>query len=153
MIRVIYYIRTFFISVEVLALLLSLAIYLYWEDGLRVVFESKQLNQDALKWLTLVPVSIAVWTLKEARDVIFPDERSAKTLSKWPSYWKLKAHFYVGINFCVLLVMPCILIWFFDELKNFQFAWAFFTFTLALAINAGSFYLAKIQLKSILVRE
>lgn len=132
--------------------MLGSAIYMYWGDGLNLLYQSKQPNQDALNWLTLVPVSIAVWTLKEAHEVVFPDENSAKILSKWPDYWKLKAHFYIGVTFCVLLATPCIFIWFFDGLKVFHFAWAFFTFTSALVANAGSFYFAKIELKSILVR-
>lgn len=121
--------------------------------SLKQAFENKELNQEALKWLALVPLGIAGWTLNEARNVIFPDEKSVKILSKWPDYWKLKTHFYVGITFCALFVVPCLFIWFFDELKNFQSAWSFCTFTLALAINAGSFYFAKIELKSILARE
>jgi len=152
LIRVFYYLRTFFVSLECLCIALSSFIYLCWGEKFDRTFENAVLNADAVKWIAALPVALCVWTIKEARDIPYPDEKSARILNKWPDYWKLKAHFYVGLLFCILFLIPLLFIWLFNWLESFKGMWIYFTLVFSLLVNAASFYLAKIKLKSILAQ-
>ena len=116
-----------------------------------IVFDEIQFNQDAIKWVVIFPVSIFGWILKEGSGVLFPDTNTNKILHQWPNYWRLKAHFQVGVILCFLLILPCIFMWFTNKLGGFEWAWFFFVFVIALILNASSFYFGKIELRSILI--
>lgn len=147
-----YYARVFFISHEALLLSLSYVLYLFFGNNIQAYFKEATLNEDAIKWLTAIPIILVGWTLNEARKVIFPDEKGGGILNEWPDYWKLKAHFYVGCSYCVLFTLPCLYIWLLGDIKKFHWFWLHITLVLALLVNAGSFYLAIADIKSILIK-
>lgn len=149
--KTLYYLRVFFIGYEFISLLAGLAIYVFYGDFLASYLAASTLNEDAVKWAMLFPIGIAGWTLKEGVGVIFPDERTTKILHEWPEYWRLKAHFNIGILNSILYLLPCIAVWFSGTLKVFEGAWMFFIFMIALSLNAFSFYAAKISVKSALI--
>lgn len=146
-----YYLRVFFVSYEFVFLLISSAIYIRAGNILEGYFLSFPINEDALKWAMLFPISISGWTLKEGVNVIFPSDQASKILHEWPDFWKLKVHFNVGILNSIIYLLPCIVVWFVGELDKFDGAWLFFMFAAATSINAFSFYTAKIGVRSALI--
>lgn len=150
--RSLYYLKVFVIGYEFFFLLLSLAIYVFFGELFNNYFMTISINEDALKWAMLFPISISGWTLKEGVGVIFPDEHTSKTLHKWPDYWRLKVHFNVGILNSIIYILPCIAVWFIGALNKFDGVWVFLIFSIAVSLNAFSFYAAKISIKSALIR-
>lgn len=147
-----YYLRVFFVSYEFLFLIFSFAIYLLFRDSLEKQFFTVFMNEDALKWAMLFPISICGWTLKDGVGVIFPSDTTSKILHEWPDYWRLKVHFNVGILNCIIYLLPCMAVWFSGTLNKFDGVWLFFTFAIAASINAFSFYTAKIGVRSALIK-
>lgn len=152
MIKFLYYLRTYLVSMEMLAIVISCSVFYLSEGALAGVIDIKSINEDALKWAALFPISLTIWTFKEATGVIFPDEKSSKLLHQWPDYWKLKAHFNIGIANSVIFVLPCLIVWLLGDLNSTAGVWIFLTFSIANSINTLSFYLAKISIKSILLK-
>lgn len=150
--KALYYFRIFLISNEFLFLTCCIAIYIFFGDTLRVYFLKSPINQDALEWAMLFPIGISGWTLKEGIGVIFPDDRTNKILHEWADYWKLKAHFDIGVFNSIIYLLPCISVWFFGGLDKFEGAWLFFMFAIAATLNAFSFYTAKISVRSALIK-
>jgi len=147
-----YYLRVFIVSYELVFLVVCLASYIFSQELLSEYFPLTSLNDDAVNWAMLFPVGIAGWTLKEGIGVIFPSEKDQKTLHEWPGYWKLKAHFDVGIFNSIVFILPCMAVWLLSGINTFIGAWVFVAFAGALSINAYSFYAAKISVKSALIR-
>lgn len=150
--KALYYLRVFFISYEFLFLIFCGAIYTAFGDSIERYFFEFPINEDALKWVMLFPISISGWTLKDGVGVIFPNDRASRVLHEWPGYWRLKAHFDVGILNSIIYLLPCVSVWFFGGLEKFEGAWVFFMFAIATALNACSFYTAKISIRSALVK-
>ncbi|SHH21133.1 hypothetical protein [Ferrimonas marina] len=148
----IYYLRIIFISFEMLVFLSGVFLYFSFEPELKEAFESLSINEDARKWLLMLPLGIVGWTFKEGKVVIFPNEKLDKFLHEWPDYWKLKCHFNIGILIAVVFSIVCIYVWLIDGLEQFKLAWLFLISTLVILINACSFYMAIISIKSMLLK-
>lgn len=150
--KVIYYLRVFLVSYEFVFLIVSAALYILFGELLEKHFLVVSINEDALKWAMLFPISISGWTLKDGVGVIFPDDKTSKILHEWPDFWKLKIHFNVGIMNSILYLLPCVAVWFIGGLNKFDGAWLFFMFAVATSLNAFSFYTAKIGIRSALIK-
>ncbi|KZY96726.1 hypothetical protein A3746_10200 [Oleibacter sp. HI0075] len=150
--KMLYFLRVFFIGYEFVFLALCLAVYVYSHKILSGSFPLSSLNEDAIKWAMIYPAGIAGWTLKEGVGVLFPGEKNEKVLHEWPDYWKLRIHFDVGITNSILFTIPCFIVWLLSALNTLVGAWVFVGFAGALSINAFSFYATKIHLKSALIR-
>ncbi|HCG7127296.1 TPA: hypothetical protein NJ327_000009 [Vibrio parahaemolyticus] len=149
--RLFYYARVFFISIEFATLLLAYFIYANFSNAIVEVFHGIKLNEEAVKWVIAYPISITAWVFKEGITVLFPDERSSEALHKWPDYWKLKAHFNVGIAYAIIFGLTSSVVWLLNIVNTVSGAWLFGTCAAVLSINAFSFYIAKIQIKSALL--
>ncbi|WP_139182048.1 hypothetical protein [Pseudomonas flexibilis] len=150
--KALYYLRVFFISYEFAFLISGSAIYIFFGEYFEKQFISNPINENALQWAMLFPISVSGWTLKEGVGVIFPDDRTTRILHEWPDYWRLKCHFNVGILNTIIYLIPCLAIWFTGGLNKFEGAWLFFMFAIATSINAFTFYTAKIGVRSALIR-
>ena len=150
--RMLYFLRVFFVSYEFLFLAFCFAAYMFSQKFISEYFPLSSLNEDAIKWAMIFPAGVAGWTFKEGVGVLFPSEKNEKALHEWPDYWKLKIHFDVGIMNSVLFSIPCFIVWILSALNTLVGAWVFVGFAGALSINAFSFYAAKIYLKSALIR-
>jgi len=148
----IYYLRVFFVSYEFVFIIICSAIYILVGDVFEKYFLSFSINEDALKWAMLFPISISGWTLKEGVIVILPSDQTSKILHEWPDFWRLKVHFNVGILNSIIYLLPCIAVWLVGGLNKFDGAWLFFMFAVATSINAFCFYTAKIGVRSALIR-
>ncbi|MBL4609396.1 hypothetical protein [Halopseudomonas sp.] len=140
------------VSVELLLLGLSLALFNIFHGYFEANFLAISFDEEAVRWAAVLPVGVAVWTFKEGVGVIFPDEKTSKSLHEWPDYWKLKVHFDIGIFNNFFYLLPCFVVWFTGALDSVEGAWVFVTFFGALLVNAFSFYKAKIVIRSLLLR-
>ena len=150
--KTLYFLRVFFVSYEFAFLAVCLTGYILTRNSLAEYFPLTSLNEDAIKWAMIFPAGISGWTFKEGLRVLFPGDKSEKTLHEWPDYWRLKIHFDVGITNSILFTIPCSIVWLMSALNTLVGAWVFFGFAGALSINAFSFYAAKIHSKSALIR-
>lgn len=150
--KVLYFLRVFFVSYEFALLILCLAAYILSKNFLSEHFPLPSLNEDAIKWAMIFPAGVAGWTLKEGVGVLFPGDKNEKVLHEWPDYWRLKVHFDVGITNSILFTIPCFFVWLMSALNTLVGAWVFIGFAGALSVNAFSFYSTKIYIKSALIR-
>lgn len=145
------YLRVFIVSFEFLFFMFFIAV-LYWlsPDTTEKIFTS--LDSDAKKWVMLYPFLMAGWNLKEAKLILFPTEKQAYILRGWPDYNHLKIHLNIGIFNCLFYTFICFLMWAFNLLDTHAGFWFFIASVIALSINALTFYLATIEIKSILFK-
>lgn len=152
MIKALYYARVLFISLEFLCLVTFFCIYYFYAGYIASMLNDLSVNEEAVKWMLLYPIGLVGWMFLTGTSIIFPDEKVNKILHEWPDYWKLKAHFNVGLYFSVMLAFISFLIWLFDKIGSSVGAWMFSACCVSISIAALSFYNATISIKSILVR-
>lgn len=146
-----YYLRVFIISYEFLVLVVSFIIYLALKEYVLLLYQSQSFDENAVKWLALYPCVVFAWLFKEGKGVIFPGADYDRLLSRWPDYGKLKIHFNVGLFNSILFMILCLIIFFLGKMSTFNGMWLFITFSISTSVNALTFYLAKISIKSILL--
>lgn len=143
----IYVFRVFFISLE-FACFLLFVIFSYFLDSEQTNKLLFLLNKEAVGWALIYPTVIAAWTLKQGGGFLFPPSCLAVILRKWPDYRLLKIHLNVGVFNSIFYAMISFLVWFFDFFYNSVGFWVFVASVVALSINALTFYLASIEIKS-----
>ncbi len=146
-----YFLQVFLVSLELLFFLLILLICISKQLEIGAFLESTKFNEEAIKWVTLYPLGICGWVLKDGSTVLFPDDKTNKILHDWPDYWRLKTHFHVGIIYSILFVLPCFYIWLTGEILTIYGVAIFLSCSIACSINAFSFFQAKIKIKEILI--
>lgn len=149
--KTIYYTRVLLISPEFLVLMMSLCLFLLFETDLRLLFGDIKLNEKVIDWAALAPVAVLGWTISVAREVLFPNDVNQKALHEWPDFWMLKTHFNVGFLIAVCTAIACLVVALTSDLNSLDGLWLFSTFFITQLTNAGSFYLANIKIKSILI--
>lgn len=149
--KVLYYLRVFFISFEFMFILLSFLAFIFIGKYTLPYINLIKPESDALKWIITYPIMITGWIFTEGVAVLFPDEKTSAFLHKWKYFWKLKAHFNIGLFYCLIFLLPCIVIWLINKVNSYYGFWIFITCSAAITINAFSFFSAKIHLKSVLL--
>lgn len=109
--RVLYLIRVIFVSFEALALVTGIYLATNHGDMLRAVAKSMSINEDLVKWLMLLPVAVAAWIINETRLLLQEDKETVRILTKWPYYWRLKVHTWVGLGYAVTFSCMSIIPW------------------------------------------
>jgi len=54
---------------------------------------------EGVKYLSLVPVAVAAWSLQQSKAILFPAEDIKGILQQWPKFQKLKERVIIGILF------------------------------------------------------
>jgi hypothetical protein len=146
---ILYYLRVFFVSFEFLILLSSGYFYMNFPDFVLPIIKTPVFDSEAFKWFVLYPVCLAVWVFKSGVSVLFPNDSLSKKLHAWPGYWKLKAHFNVGLIYCVIWGALSLIVWaYFSGEGSIFMLW---TAVLGSSVSALSFYMADIRIKEILM--
>lgn len=109
--RVLYTFQVIFVSFEALALVTGIYMGTNHGDALQAVAKSMSLNEDLVKWLMLLPVGIAVWIINETRLLLQEDKDTVRILTKWPDYWRLKVHTWVGLGYATIFSCMSIVPW------------------------------------------
>lgn len=54
---------------------------------------------DGVKYLSLAPVAVSVWCLRQSRIILFPSEDSKGILQEWPKFQRLKERVFIGLAY------------------------------------------------------
>lgn len=108
--RLLYFSRVFFVSLEFLFLALTLLCARLFESHASALASTLAINEELIKWAILLPITLFAWCANEGRDLIFSNPEHSKILVNWPDYWRLKQHVFVSLIFllifCALSVLP-----------------------------------------------
>lgn len=147
-----YYIRVITISLEAVALVAAALTYFFAKPFISNLMLSSTINEELQKYIMLAPIGITVWLLVELRQLVFEDEKTAKLLVSWPSYWKLKAHIFITLVYCCLFSLLAIIPWLTkDGIKNELGFTLFWTGIAGLLIVAATVYMARFAIKEKIV--
>lgn len=109
--RALYFVRVTLVSVEALVLVGAWLAFTYFSSELQAIAASLALNDEALKYLMLLPTALAVWVINETRVLLQEDKETVRILTDWPDYWKLKIHTWVSLGFAVVFVCMSLVPW------------------------------------------
>lgn len=146
-----YYVRVTFVSLEFLCFLLAGLAFVLWGSKVDGYLSGISLNEDAVEWVFLYPIAIAAWVFNTGANVLFPSESGNVILHRWPGYWRLKAHFNVGVFYCAISALPCLFLWLTNDLVSSLGFFVCLACFSATSISAFSFFKANIKLREILI--
>ncbi len=147
---VMYWLRVFVISFEFLIVVISFFLANVYGETVSAFVKEIQINDEALKWLMLLPAGLLGWSFMQTQSLLFPDGEFSKILHKWPSYWKLKIHCVVGLIYAVLFLIVGLLPLFTKDGMNTGAGFImFFCGVIGESIVALSIYSAQISVKEI----
>lgn len=108
--RAIYFARVFFISFEFAALVTMAISMKLFNNQANTLASSLAINDELIKWVILLPITLCAWSIKESRDIVQSNQEHNKILVNWPDYWQLKQHIITsvifGLIFCALSIIP-----------------------------------------------
>lgn len=147
-----YALRIAVVSLEFVVVLVGALLYFYVPHLFVELKEILALEPEMMKWLTLLPLTLLCWILKEVRDFIRDDKDSEVILVCWGGYWKLKYHLYVSVAYGVLFAFLAVA----SSLKSFsegslEFA-CYLVSIVGAIIVSGSLYFAKMQLREAMAK-
>lgn len=108
---IIYALRVSCISIEAFVLMSAWFAFSCFNTSLQSIAETLSLNDEALKYLMLLPTALAVWVINETRVLLQEDRETIRILTKWPDYWKLKTHTWVSLGYAVIFAILSLLPW------------------------------------------
>ncbi|WP_271410752.1 hypothetical protein [Pseudomonas sp. Q1-7] len=149
--KFLYYVRVLLVSFEFLIVVFMAAIYLAFNDQIDTLILSGSPNEKAVDWLILYPMAVGAWVLNEARNVLFPTGGADSVLHQWEGYWRLKAHYNVGLFYCLFPIVPCVLVWLFNSIFTSWGITLFFACVVVVSVSAISFYQANVRLRELLI--
>lgn len=105
------YLRSFFISLEFVVILVSSYLFLEQENRLIHVLSLLAINAEAVKYLALLPAGILVWNVTILRKIRFPERDKKYQLQNWPSYFKLQIVLDVALIYSIIFSILGALSW------------------------------------------
>lgn len=148
--KAIYYCRVYLISLEFLAILITLLNIIFFEHFFNEVSKSLKPNDELLKWLILLPTGLFIWIVKEGRETLISEKHSA-IIVNWPGYWTLKAHIIASLAYALLFTITAAYPWLSEE--NIKIGKNFILFShssIGCLIVAAHLYFAKAKINEIL---
>jgi len=109
--RFLYVLRVVLVSIEAVILAGSWLSFTYFLDSLQLFATSVDLNEEVLKYLMLLPVAIAAWIISETKLILQEDVETARILTHWPDYWKLKTHTWVSVAYSIVFAAMSLIPW------------------------------------------
>lgn len=100
--RILYFARVFFVSLEFLVLTLTFFCVRLFEPHASALASALAINEELIKWAILLPITLFAWCANEGRDLIFSNPDHSKILVNWPDYWKLKQHVVASLIFLII---------------------------------------------------
>ena len=139
--------RSIFISVEMICVLFLVALYQY-VPNFYLKIGQWYLNEG--NWIVGVGINsgLLVFSLAQAKEILFPVNNSMNLLRGWPNYILLKDTSLVGIFYCAITTLFAFMGFIFKKDINSGFLGLLFLSDLAVSIIAtGSLYFAHINVK------
>ena len=142
--------RSSFVSIELLCGLLFVASFQYLPN---LYLKIGQWYLNEASWIIGVGVNsgLLVFSLKPAKDILFPINNSMKQLCGWADYILLKDTTFVGVFYCAITALFALLVFIFRRDINNNLLGLFFLMNLGVSITAVvSLLLAQINIKILL---
>jgi hypothetical protein len=147
-----YYLRVFFLSLEAFILAVGCLSWVYLDQQIHSFASSIAINDEALKYLMLLPAVLAAWIFNEARVLLQDDSNTFKVLVRWPDYWKLKSHLWVSLFYAVFFASLSLLPWVVKSGISSAGGLLIFTVSILGQLTVAiSVYLARISVKEVIV--
>lgn len=142
--KMLYFFRVFIISIEFLAIIAGVLIYLCIKDLQYFKALKLNLHDDALKYVVLLPLSLGAWVLKDSRSMLYIDKDTTRIVTLWPNYWQFKIHVFVSIIYSVIFFASSLVSWMlFGVIDFFIPAYIFLSSLIGQSVVAASIYFAK----------
>lgn len=109
--RLLYIFRVSFVSIEALVLACTWLAFRYFISDFQALASSIEVNDEALKYLMLLPTALAGWVINEARVLLQEDKETVRILTNWPDYWKLKTHTWITLGYAVVFAIMSLIPW------------------------------------------
>lgn len=109
--RTLYLLRVVIVSVEALVLAGTMLAFFYFGSEFESLVTSLSLNDEVLKYLMLMPATLAVWIINETRVLLQEDKETVRILTDWEDYWKLKAHTWASLGYAVVFAFMSLIPW------------------------------------------
>jgi hypothetical protein len=145
--RIINILRSIFVSPEMLLIVIILAANCYMPSFVLKIGDWYKHKSD---WATGVAINggLLVFSLLQAKEVLFPINNSMGILDKWQGYVLLKDTTLIGVAFCFLATIAAFLIFIFKDEIGSGILGCFFLINLSVPMIAiATLFLAKINIK------
>ncbi|MGY2286707.1 hypothetical protein [Pseudomonas gingeri] len=150
--KLFYYLRVFFLSVEACILAVGFLSWVYLGQQIQSFASSIAINDEALKYLMFLPAALAAWIFNEARVLLQDDSDTFKILVKWPDYWKLKSHLWVSLFYAVFFASLSLVPWIVKSGISSVGGLLIFTVSILGQLTVAiSVYFARISIKEVVV--
>lgn len=111
--RILDIIRAFCVSPEVACILLLAIGGCVFYDWLADFLPHLFLNQDAFKWVAIVPVAPLALTINERQKLLSPDSRLSSWYLEWPEYHMIKDRYFITLVWEIASICVTVSIWLF----------------------------------------
>ncbi len=146
-------IRRTIVSPEFLIALIALWIFTVEPAWLIEVAKVLSTAPDGVKYLSLVPVAVAVWCLQQSKIILFPSEDTKGLIQEWPKFKKLKERVFIGLTYQAIFCTLGIGAWVVSPSLNNGIAIIIIGMSIMGALfGAVTFYLATIMASEITKR-
>jgi hypothetical protein len=151
--RLIYAFRVVTVSAEALLLCAAFLVWKMFHEWLEIFAASLQVNEEIIKYLMLLPVVVAGWTINESRLLLQDDRETIRLLTLWDDYWRLKTHVWVALFYAVFFAALSMTPW--TIKSGISTAGGLLLFVVSILgqlMVAATVYGARLRVKELLVR-
>ena len=146
-------IKVIFISPEFLFIICTIFLAEIFPDFFIFLSLKIQEKDEILKYLLLLPPTLALACYKFGKEIWLPNEKS-KLLYSWPDFYALKQAIVIGLVFVTLSSIIAILTWIFLTYLNPFTSGLIISLVLGVSgITTITMYLASIKINEILLAE
>jgi len=101
---------------------------------------------EGVKYISILPVAVATWSLQQSKAILFPAEDLKGILQQWPKFQKLKERVIIGLLFQAVFCMLGIGAWIISpSLSNGTAVIVMGMSIVGALVGASTFYLAGIM--------
>lgn len=149
--KIIYFLRVFFISFEFLLIFFSFYFYNYAYDFFSAIEIDIRKNENFFNWICLLPMTIGVFNIRSVKTSNFLKIDENFQIINWKFFWKLKIHLIVSVIYSVLFIMISVIpIIISGDMSDFLFFYIFLTGLVGQCILYLSIHLSEDKIFEIL---
>ena len=143
--------RVFFISLEFVAVLLCLVLFLSFPSIVKSFGERFIRHDELWKYLALVPAGLFGWAAKNCYSLLFPMKDSNALIAKWPDFWRLKMRAYIAILWIIFATIMALIAWAQAKIWSPSLVGIVYLSAILVAfISAATIWIAQVNIRQIL---
>ncbi len=150
-IKIIFIIRTIFISPEFIFFLIMMVINILKIDFFSTLGIFLFKNDNIITTLSLgFPAVLLVYAGRLNKNILQPEDNN-KVLLNWPEYSNYKITSYIGLFFTILPILPIFMCWIYKDVYKEYDVGFYYTVLVGMSlISTASLYLAHLNVKEYL---